>query len=145
LGSYSKMNLRNATEADLRFVAEHSISHGPKECPSSIDFVYALEHDGDLLGVGGIKLLNATTAWAWFDLTEYARHHMKDTYRVIRDWMEKLMKTHNLTRLMAAVECDFGEAIRTAEHLGFHIEGVMENFFGDKSAYCYAKFAGGTS
>ena len=139
------MKLREATEADFRFVAEYTISHGPKECPTIIDFVYALEHEGKVLGVGGVKLLNETTAWAWFDLTVFARAHIKTVYRTIRDWMDTLMKTHRIKRLMAAVECDFPEAVRTAEHLGFHLEGEMENFFGDKPGYCYVKFAEGTT
>ena len=43
------MQLREATQADLEYMAGHSISRGQKEFPVSIDVVYCLEHDGLIL------------------------------------------------------------------------------------------------
>ena len=133
------MLIRNATPTDIKAVAVMSISRGNKEFPESVDHVYAAEHDGAVLGVGGIKLMTPTVAWCWMDWSEGIRGHMIPIYRMVWDWLDTLVKLHGLKRLMAAVECDFPEAIRTVEHLGFHQESIMLNWNGDKSAYLYVR------
>ncbi len=137
------MKFRDAKPSDFAFVAEHSISRGCLDKqPLEVDFVYALEHEGNILGVGGVKLLNASTSWCWFDLTTFATSHMIVVYRVIRESLEKLAAEHGIRRMMAAVDCGFPEAIRTVKHLGFSRESVMHNFFDDRAAYMFVKFFG---
>jgi len=134
------VNFREAIQADLDYVGEHSVSMGCfGQMPKRIDYVYTLEHDGKVLGVGGIKLLNPTTAWCWMDLTEEALKRRTVVYRVVKEWLDILIKDMGLIRLMAAVRTDFEEAIRTVEHLGFHQESVLKKFFEDKDAYLYAR------
>lgn len=137
------MQFREATKADMDYVGEHTVSRGCfKEVPEVIDYTYALEHEGKLLGIGGIKLMNPTTAWGWFDLSKDALKHKTVVYRVIKTYLDTLMRDKNLSRIMAAIEPDFPEAIRTAEHLGFGQESIMLNFLGKgKHAYMYAKLA----
>ena len=139
------MIFRQAVQNDLEEVAKDSISRGPKENPVAVDFISALEHEGKVLAVGGIRMMNATTAWAWFNMSVHARAHIRSVYRVVSEWMDVLAKTHGIRRMMAAVEPDFPEAIRTVEHLGFQQESVMANFFGDKFGYLFVRFypAGG--
>lgn len=138
------MNFREAVPSDFAFVAEHSASRGCfAKQPLVVDYVCALEHEGNLLGIGGVSLLNASTSWGWFDLTPFAKGHMIAVYRVIREWMDKLAETHGITRMMAAVECDFPEAVRTVKHLGFECESVMRRFFDGKDGYMFVKFYGG--
>ena len=134
------MLFRRAIQADLDYVGEHSVSMGCfGEMPEQIDFVYTLEHEGKPLGIGGIKLLNLTTAWCWMDLTEEALNRKKTVYRVVRDWLDILVEDMKLTRLMAAIRTDFEEAIRTVEHLGFYQEAVMKRYFDGNDAYLYAR------
>lgn len=124
----------------VEIVKANAVSLSRSVTPVDItDYVYALEHDGALLAVGGIKLMNPTTAWAWLDLTPHGLKRIKSTYRVIRDWLDVMVAEHGLYRLMAAVECDFPQAVRTVEHLGFVKESVMQNWTGDKPAYLYAR------
>lgn len=134
------MNFRETTKEDLEFVADNSVSRGVlKRQPECIDFCYTLEHEGKVLGIGGFRLINLTTAWCWFDLTHLASEHIIVVYRTIKEWTEIFVKEHNLKRLQAYVECDFEEAIRTAGHLGFKQESVMKSFMGDKDAYLFVR------
>ncbi len=134
------MIIRDATPEDLARVAETSISRGIKEHPPTIDYVYAVEHEGEILCVGGVKMMNPSSAWVWVDMSAFATTHLIMTYRSIRDWMEEMMEVHGIQRLMAAVVCDFNEAIRMAEHLGFKCESVLRKWKNDKDAFMYVKF-----
>lgn len=134
------MNFREIKQEDIDFVAEHSISRGVlSKQPERTDWSYALEHEGKVLGVGGIRLINNHTAWAWVDTTEYAREHLKTGYRVVREWMEIICKEMGIVRLQAYVEVGFEEAERMVKHLGFEKESVMRNFVGSKSAYLFVR------
>lgn len=137
------MNVREATEADLKAMGERTISRGCLgQIPDTTDFVYALEHEGELLAVGGVRLMNASTAWVWADLTAQALENRIVLFRIIRDYIDSLMREKGLTRLMAAIEDDFPEAIRMAEHLGFVRESRMANWTGEKAAFMYVRLEG---
>ena len=132
------MIFREATQADMDYVAEHSISQGVQsKQPESIDYLFTLEHEDVPLGIGGFRLLNSTTAWAWVNLADTS--HMITGYRVIKNWIESFVEEHKLRRLQAYVMCDFPEAIRMVKHLGFRQESIMRCFNGDKSAYLYVR------
>ena len=138
------MQMRTATAADLLSMGERSVSRGCLgDIPDTTDYVYALEHDGELLAVGGIHQMNPTCAWAWLDLAARALENQVILLRIIRDYIDDLMTKRGLTRLMAAVEEDFAEAIRFAEWLGFERESRMPKWHGDKAAYLYVRLAGG--
>ena len=131
------MNFREATTEDLGYVAKHSISHGNKEYPDSVDFVYALEHEGNVLGIGGFKLLNPSTAWCWMDWTPLALEHKIAMYRTAKEYMEKFTKQLDIKLLLAAVREHFTEAVRTVTHLGFEKTIILPGFFGDEDAFLY--------
>ena len=134
------MKFRETTQEDLDFVANHSVSRGiAKYQPECIDYCYTLEHEGKPLGIGGFRLINKTTSWCWVDMTDLAESHIPTCYRVIKEWIDKFVEEHQLKRLQAYVECDFPEAIRMVQHLGFEEESRMENFMGDKDAYMYKR------
>ncbi len=137
------MEIRETTQADLDFLADHSVSRGvQKLCPEQLSYIYTLEHEGEPLGVGGFRLINKSTSWCWVDISKRAGQNMIYGYRVIRDKIEEFCKEHNLRRLQSYVECDFKRAIRMVEHLGFERESTMKNFVGDKDAYLYVKIIG---
>ena len=134
------MNFRETTQEDLDYIANHSVSRGiQKKCPEQIDYCYTLEHEGVVLGVGGFRLINKTTAWCWVDLTDESGKHIRTCYRVIKEWIDTFVKEHEIKRLQAYVELDFIEAIRMARHLGFEKESIMINFIGDKDAYLFTR------
>ena len=135
------MEFREATQEDFDFVANHSVSRG-KVCPDRIDYVFALEHEGFPLGIGGFKLMNYDTAWCWVDLTDLAGGHIRTGYRVLKEWIESFTEEHGLTRLQATVECDFDEAIRLVQHLGFKKESIMKKYVDGKDAFMYVWIGG---
>jgi len=134
------MLFREAIQSDIDYLSDHSVSMGCfGQMPERIDYVYTLEHEGKPLAVGGIKLLNLTTAWCWMDLTEEALKHRKRVYRTIKEWLDVLVEEKGLIRLMAAIRTDFQEAIRTVEHLGFYRESIMPKFSSGTDAYLYVR------
>jgi len=133
------MQLREAIQADLEYMAGHSISRGQKEFPVSIDVVFCLEHDGLILGTGGIKMMTPTVAWCWMDWSHDAMEHLYGGYRILSEWLGKMIETHNIKRLMAAVECDFPQAVNTVEHLGFERESIMKNWVDGRPAFLYVR------
>lgn len=134
------MNFRETTQEDIDFVAENSVSRGiAKQQPERIEYCYTLEHEGKPLGIGGFRLINLTTAWCFVDLSHLSGKHIIQTYRTIKEWIDIFAKEHKLRRLQAYIECDYPEAIRLVEHLGFEWESTMPNFVGDKPAYMYVR------
>jgi len=134
------MNFRETTQADLDYMTDNSISRGmQKLCPEQVSYMYTLENEGVPLGHGGFRIINAYTAWCWLDMSHNAGGNIIYIYRLLRDKIKSFQEEHNLRRLQAYVECDFPEAIRMVEHLGFYKESTMKNFIGDKDAYMYAK------
>ena len=134
------MEFREATQDDLDYMADHSVSKGiQKACPEQLDYTFTLEHEGKPLGVGGFRFVNATTAWCWVDLADGAHGRINTAYRTIKEWMDLFAEEHNIKRLQAYVECDFDEAIRMVRHLGFERESIMKNFVGDKDAFMYVR------
>ncbi len=135
------MEFREATMRDIEQAADASVSRSFKQAGEQTDFVYTLEHEGQVLGVGGIKIMTPTTAWCWMDWTQASRQHTKTIYRTAKEWLAKLMADKGLQRVMAAVEVDFPQAHRTVEHMGFTRESVMPRFFGERDAILFVKFA----
>jgi RimJ/RimL family protein N-acetyltransferase len=140
------MNFRKTTQEDIDFVANHSVSRGiSKYQPECIDYYFTLEHEGKPLGIGGFRLINLTTAWCFVDMTDLAHNHIRDCYRVIKEWIDIFVKEHGIKRLQAYVEVSFPEAIRMVTHLGFHKESTMQNFVNNEPAYLYVRFFDGES
>lgn len=134
------MEFRETTQEDLEFVTSHSISRGVlKQQPEYIDYCYTLEHEGVPLGIGGFRLINATTAWCWLDLTDRSGKHITECYRAVKEWIDIFVKEHGLKRLQAYIEPDFPEAIRMVQHFGFKKESIMKSFIGDKDAFLYVR------
>ena len=134
------MNFRIAIQDDYDYMADHSISRGiQKHSPGQLDYVYTLEHEDEVLCIGGFQMINLTTAWCWIDISSEAGDHIVMMYRVIRDWIENFCEEHKIRRLQSYVECDFTEAITLVQHLGFTKESIMEKFMGDRDAFMYKK------
>lgn len=130
------MHIRPANETDWRTAAQaESVSRGCLgEMPETTDHVYVLEHEGAYLGLCGLKQMNPTCAWAWMDLAREALQYKKSLFATVSAFLDGLMEEVGLTRLMAAVELDFPEALTFATHLGFHRESRMASWTGDRPA-----------
>ena len=134
------MIFREMTQKDVEFMKDHSVSRGIlKSQPEQTEFTYALEHEGKVLGIGGIRLINLTTAWCWVDMAPCVGEHIIVVYRIIKEWMLKLVEEKGLKRLQAYIEPDFPEAIRMVQHLGFEKESIMEDFLPNGDALLYRR------
>lgn len=138
------MEFRELKQEDIEAVENDSISRGIlSKQPETIDYSFCLEHEGKILGIGGIRLINLTTCWCWLDLTHYLSEHIVTAYRVISEWMEILAKDKGIKRMQCYIEVDFPESVRMVKHLGFAQESIMPKFVGEKSAYLYVKYFDG--
>ena len=134
------MNFRETTEKDLEYMADHSVSRGiQKRQPEQLEYMFTLEHESEILGTGGFRLINSTTSWCWLDMSDKSKKHIRTCYRVIKEWIDIFVKTHGLKRLQAYIEPDFEESIRMVIHLGFEYEFTMRNFIEDKDALMYIR------
>ena len=80
------MIFREATQEDLEYMAEHSINRTvDRKQMERVDYIFTLEHDGNILGIGGFRMIIPTTAWVWVDLSEYGVKHLRDSYRVMQE------------------------------------------------------------
>ena len=133
------MIFREAKQSDMDFMRDHSINQTvDRKQTEQVDYVYALEHDGNLLGIGGFRIIVPTTAWVWVDLSDYGVSHIRDSYRVMQEWMETFVNTHGIIRLQAFVKSDV-KHIRLVQHMGFERESTMEMFYGDQDAFMYKR------
>lgn len=134
------MKIRDMTENDIKAMADVSISRGAiHEKNTWFQFNYAVEHKGEVLAIGGIRIITPTTAWAWTDLSRNSTKHMIHIYRIISNWLTTLIEDNHLDRLQTYIEMDFPEAILWIEHLGFERESVMKKFLNGKDVYMYAR------
>lgn len=138
------MEFRELTQEDIEAVKNDSISRGIlSKQPEVIDYSYCLKHEGKIIGIGGFRLINMTTMWAWTDWTHFAGKHITVAYRTVKEYLDIFAKEHKIKRAQCYVEADFEEAIRMARHLGFDYESTMSNFVGDKPAYMFVRYFDG--
>ena len=137
------MNFRKTTEEDLEFCAKHGVSGGTfGDKGEEIAHSVTLEHDGEILFVGGILKITDCTAWGYVELTTYAMNHIYTVYRVVKEYLEILCKEHGIIRLQAWVETGIPERELFVEHLDFSPEGnMMKHFLGyGKPAQLYVRY-----
>jgi L-amino acid N-acyltransferase YncA len=133
------ITLRPATIDDLKAVAARNISGGIKEYPDDVNELAAMEYEGKIIMVGGVKLITQTTAWCWLSQTPEALGHIRECYAITRAWLDDMQKNKGIIRLMAAVRPDFEEAVRLVEHLGFQQESIMLDFFGRQPGLMFVR------
>ena len=132
------MNFREGTIEDLELMESLSIRKEDRKIDGVIDHLYTLEHNHEILGVGGFRMITKETAWCWVDFSEYGVKHLRDTYRVTRDWINGWAERMNVSRLQAHVR-DNKKDKRLVDHLGFEQESIMKNFYGDEHALLYVR------
>ena len=139
--SPANWTIRAVTEQDLKVIRSLSISRGFVGSENTVCIADCLELDGKLLLMGGFVIITNCTAWAWVEITEEGIKHINLSYRVVKEWLEKNANIYGMKRLQAYVLCDFPEAQRFAEHLGFHKEydKPMKYFTLDSDAFLYIR------
>lgn len=135
------MKFREATNKDFEICCEQGISGGKFDSFGEIEsHAWTLEHNGEILVVGGFLMITQTSAWGWFEMTQECLNHITETFRVIKDWLNIYCNERGISRIQAFVDTGNHRAIRTVEHLGFYRECTLKYFLGQyKDAYQYAK------
>lgn len=146
------MNFRALTQSDLKYMkAVSPDKEFYKDGHENISFDHVLEHNGDILVIGGLRFVNKTTAIGWFDISPAGYENLLAVYRTICEWMDGyrdsdghcikgIIEELGIIRLEAYVKESFGKGIRTVEHLGFEFERTVKKFFGTEDALLFVKF-----
>jgi hypothetical protein len=130
------MILRPATEAEILYAANNAIGPGKiGDIPVVNAYRSVIEHEGKILAVGGINVMNQWSAFATLALTDDARPYMTIVFRTIREYLDGV----TAKCLMATVDPDYEEGKRLVEHLGFTLQGEIPGFLGDKAALLYVR------
>lgn len=144
---FSKM-----TQADLDYMRDHSTDNDLyKSIPETIEHNFALRDGNDVLGIGGIRMMNDTTGVGWFDLSRKGFENVIACYRTISEWIggytdgkgnrEKgICQELGIVRLEAYVKDGFGRGVRTVEHLDFAFERKVHKYFGDQDGLLFVRY-----
>jgi hypothetical protein len=136
------MILRELKQSDIDYLKNHSISRTIfNKIPEETDIRVAIEENGITLAIGGIQMINSTTAWCWVDLSDEAGKHVIIVYRLIKTWLGEMVEKMGIKRLQCYVEQDFAEGHNMVKHLGFEFEHTMLNFVGNKPADLYRRLS----
>ena len=131
------MKFRKAVIEDLEWVDENS-TH--KRLYEAVDYVYALEDDKGLIGVGGFRMITPVTCWCWVEMGPRAKENVLTVYRSIRDWISGFSKEMGVKRLQAHIRPGFPEGTRLVEHLGFTFDDTMKDFYEDSDGLLYVRY-----
>lgn len=135
------MEFRQATERDIQFCADHGLS-GTKflDSESTAISTVVLEHEGNILGMGGIIKITEATAWGWVELTEYTNEKIYTVFRTITEWLIIVCRHYKILRLQTFINPEIAKNVRLVRHLGFERESTMPNFLGkNKDADLYVR------
>jgi hypothetical protein len=134
------MKFRAATIEDVEYFKEHSINtKADRSDIHQLDYPYTAEDDeGNLLALGGFRMIIPSCAWVWVDLSDEGVKQIKDTYRIIKSLINGWTKFHGVKRIQAFIRDDEKNK-RLARHLGLEEESLMKNFYGNEDAYMYAR------
>lgn len=89
-------------------------------------------YDGQIVSCGGIWKIWEGRGEAWF----LCRHDIGDFHinpAIAKEWMEKQVAEHDLSRLEIFLKTDFPEGVLYAEWLGFELEGLRRKYNADRS------------
>lgn len=103
--------IRHATLADFQEIIGEPLPFRVR--------AFAVEHDGKLLGIGGLAYLPNGTVGAFVHATEGARPYRIAMHKAGLRTMEEARKL-GLRRVVALAEPGIEPAVRWLERLGFH-------------------------
>lgn len=140
------MEYRKSTQADIDYVRENPFEGEVKDypyitCPdeNAITTIY----EGHIVAVGGVQVHWEGNGTFWLILRDDAKKHGFHgvlALSAIQEKVDHLMAKNNLWRAQAAVRPEFEAAVKMIEYLGFEYEGLMKQYYPDKTdAYRYAK------
>lgn len=140
------MIFRKATQEDMAFVRQNPFEGAVKNYPYMEvrdENCYTALYESSIVAVGGLQMKWEGVGLLWLMLTadckKYGIYGLI-ALEAIKEKMEYLIEKNNLWRAEAAVRTDFPQAIKMIEFLGFEREGIMRQYYPDKSdSYLYAR------
>ena len=102
---------------------------------SDNSIAYSFYHHGNLIFCGGIFLHYAGFGEAWLLCSPKAEFLPKDVFKLTKNTLDKIIKDNGLFRVQATVRCDWKQAQKFVEKLGFIPEGVLHKYGMDQSNY----------
>ncbi len=140
------MEFLKATQEDLAFVRQNPFEGAVKNYPYMEvpdENTYTVIYEGQIVAVGGLQVKWEGVGMFWLILTadskKFGIHGLRALF-AIREKVAELIEKNNLHRAEAAVRVDFSRAIAMIESLGFEREGLMKQYYPDKTdSWLYAK------
>ena len=133
------MEFRKATQEDMAFVRQNPFEGAVKNYPYMEipdENTYTAIYESAIVAVGGLQIKWEGVGLLWLMLTadckKYGVYGLL-ALEAIKEKMEYLIKKNNLWRAEAAVRVDFPQAIKMIEFLGFEHEGIMRQYYPDKT------------
>ena len=137
---------RKATQSDLDYVRSNPFEGAVKHYPYSEvpdENCYAVERDGELIGVYGLQVKWQGTGLLWLMLTNHCKKDGREAVLgllEIRKRIDFMIADTKVWRAEASVRVDFPKAIKMLEFLGFKREGLMRCYCPDKSdSFLYSR------
>lgn len=96
---------------------------------------FTLFYDGQILCYGGVLLYRQGFGEAWILCSELAMKHPFVVYRKSIEILNLIIDVNKLYRVQATVRCDWKQARKYLEHLGFKKEGRLKKYGPDQSDY----------
>jgi len=96
---------------------------------------YTLMCDDEILCCGGVCFYRKQFGEAWILCSRKAEEHPVATVRATKRVIDDIMKTHDMYRIQATVQCDWVEAQKFIKLLGFKWEGTLRRYGPDRSDY----------
>ena len=140
------MEFRKATQEDMAFVRQNPFEGAVKDYPYMEipdENTYTVIYESAIVAVGGLWVRWEGVGLLWLMLTadckKYGIHGLL-ALEAIKEKMEYLIEKNNLWRAEAAIRVDFPQAIKMIEFLGFEREGLMRQYYPDKTdAFLYSR------
>lgn len=146
------MDFRSTTQADIDYMKTHSFEpefyKGAEDIQN--DYIYTLYDEGDVLAIGGIRMMNKTTCIIWIDLSKNGIERSRHVWRTIVEWTEGYIDSDGnycpgfyefmgIVRVEAYVKEGFEAGLRFVKHLGMKYDRVVDNYLGKDNAVLYVK------
>ena len=87
--------------------------------------------DEEIVGVAGIDPIWEGVGDVWLMLTPAIYSNVKETYRCIKEGLQKLIEDNNLRRVQSYGRVDFAPCHVLFKHLKFKVEGMAKKYSPD--------------
>lgn len=140
------IELRDATEDDLKLCSEHSLDEATKTYRQLLHVSGWAKTgicDGEIIGVGGVIVYWLGVGEAWIVLHENANKHKVQTFKAIQRMVNQAVLELNLRRIQAVCAMANLRGCDMIRALDFEWEGRMVKYLPNgQDAFLFARIKG---